>query len=119
MLIRVNVAEKLGKVNEGIMAAFMDLETARFILEKCILLTPDTEYAKQTRRELARLLGLEESDGEKLLLGSELDLIFSDAINDKDLSAMQRVMDLLSISDKGSLQVWDNGVEILLKGVTF
>jgi tetratricopeptide (TPR) repeat protein len=46
--------------------------TAREVLEKTVLLAPGTEYAAETRREIGRLLGLNPSDGERLLLPPEL-----------------------------------------------
>lgn len=52
-----------------------NIGTARNVLEKCILLAPETSFATETRIELGRLLGLESSDGKKILLGPELDAL--------------------------------------------
>jgi tetratricopeptide (TPR) repeat protein len=75
------------------------LVTMQAILEKCILLGPTTAYARETRREIGRLLGLAPTDAEKLLLGAELDAIASAVVSRADLSALNSVIELLAIPD--------------------
>ena len=66
------------------------------ILEKCILLAPRTRAAAESRRELARALGLDPADGEKLLLPSELDAIDRAVRAGGDPTLLLPVLELLS-----------------------
>ncbi len=75
-----------------------NIGTARNVLEKCILLAPGTLYAEETRIELGRLLGLSKSDGEKILLGHELDAIYR-RLSTGIVNILDPVMDLLSTPD--------------------
>jgi tetratricopeptide (TPR) repeat protein len=73
--------------------------TAKAVLEKCILLASKTRFARETRQELGRLLGLTEKEGEKILLGAELDLIFNDLVAGKDITLLDPVLELISLPD--------------------
>jgi tetratricopeptide (TPR) repeat protein len=75
------------------------LKAVRKVLEKCILLSPNTVYALETRVELGRLLGLEPEQGKKLLIGPELDSIHIRLANGENASILDPVMDLLSTPD--------------------
>jgi hypothetical protein len=74
-------------------------ETVLPVLEKCILLAPQTRFARECRREIGVLLGLSAEDGEKLLLGAELDSIAQRVLVKADLSALDPVFALLSVPD--------------------
>jgi hypothetical protein len=74
-------------------------DTALPVLEKCILLAPRTRFARESRREIGALLGLSAADGEKLLLGAELDDIALRVVSEADLSVLEPVFSLLSIPD--------------------
>ena len=67
------------------------------ILEKCILLAPRTRAAAESRRELARALGLGPADGEKLLLPPELEAIDRAVRAGGDPALLSPVLELLSI----------------------
>ena len=76
-----------------------NIGTVRNLLEKCILLCPDTEYAAETREELGMLIGLRPEEGKKILLGPELDKIYERLLGGADPGILEPVMDLLSIPD--------------------
>jgi hypothetical protein len=72
---------------------------ARPVLEKCILLAPKTPFALESRRELGRLIGLSPAEGEKLLLGPELEAIGRQVAAGGDLRRLEPVLELLSTPD--------------------
>ncbi len=72
---------------------------ARPVLEKCILLTPNTSFALESRRALGRLIGLAPAEGEKLLLGPELEAIGRQVAAGESLSRLQPVLELLATPD--------------------
>ncbi len=76
-----------------------NIAVTRDILEKCILLSPSTIYARETRGELGRLSGLKVKEGEKILLGAELDSIYNRLIAGGDVALLEPVMELLSVPD--------------------
>jgi len=73
--------------------------TARPVLEKCILLAPKTPFALASRRALGRLIGLASVDGEKLLLGPELEAIGRRVAAGESLSLLEPVLELLATPD--------------------
>jgi hypothetical protein len=74
-------------------------QTAKAVIEKCILLANSTSFAEETRRELGRILGLSESQGQKILLGPELDVIFNNIMDGGDITLLDPVVELISIPD--------------------
>ncbi|MBA7696251.1 hypothetical protein ES703_104894 [subsurface metagenome] len=76
-----------------------NIGSARGVLEKCILLSPNTEYAVEARAELGRLTGLTPGQGEKILLGPELDKIYEQLLSGSEPSALDPVLELLSVPD--------------------
>ena len=72
---------------------------ARPVLEKCILLAPNTPFALESRRELGRLIGLAQTDGERLLLGPELEAISRQVAGGQSLTRLEPVLELLSTPD--------------------
>jgi tetratricopeptide (TPR) repeat protein len=76
-----------------------DSGNIRNAMEACILLAPTTSYAKETRIELGKLLGLKSGDGEKLLLGPELDRFYLRLSEGQSPAILSPVMDLLSLPD--------------------
>jgi hypothetical protein len=70
-------------------------KAARPLLEKCVALAPATGMALEARRELGRILGIGEAEGEKLLVPSEIDAIFSSILKGAPLSRLEPVMALL------------------------
>jgi hypothetical protein len=75
------------------------LSTARNILETCILLAPHTRYAKETREELGRLLGLSPEEGARLLCGTELDALYESLSTGSNPEILDPVFELLSMRD--------------------
>jgi len=69
------------------------------IVEKCILLAPRTGIAAEARRELGRIRGLSPADGEKLLLGAELEQIARAVKSGADLALLEPVLALLTTPD--------------------
>jgi tetratricopeptide (TPR) repeat protein len=72
---------------------------ARPVLEKCILLAPQTPFALDGRRELGRLIGLAPAEGQKLLLAPELESIGRQVVSGADLGRLNPVLELLSTPD--------------------
>ena len=72
---------------------------ARPVLEKCILLAPNTPFALESRRALGRLIGLAPADGEKLLLGPELEAIGRRLAEGESLDRLEPVLELLATAD--------------------
>jgi len=83
------------KIGEG----EYNFNVARNVLEKCIILARDTEYARETRREIGRMLGLESAAGEKLLLTKELDWFLSRLQSGEEPAVLEPVLDMLSVPD--------------------
>lgn len=73
--------------------------SARPVLERCILLAPHTLYARESRAELGLLLGLSAAEGEKLLLGAELDSLYERLQAGADPQILQPVLDMLALPD--------------------
>jgi tetratricopeptide (TPR) repeat protein len=71
----------------------------RTAMESCILLAPDTVYAKETRIALGTALGLVPKDGAKLMLGRELDKIYALLAEGKSPRICDPVLDLRSVED--------------------
>jgi hypothetical protein len=71
----------------------------RPVLEKCILLAPNTPFALESRRALGRLIGLAAAEGEKLLLGPELEAIGRRMAAGESLDRLEPVLELLSTPD--------------------
>jgi hypothetical protein len=69
------------------------------IVEKCILLAPRTGIAAEARRELGRVRGLSPADGEKLLLGAELEQIARAVESGADAALLEPVLALLTTPD--------------------
>ncbi len=69
------------------------------IVEKCILLAPRTGIAAESRRELGRIRGLSPADGEKLLLGAELEQIARAIESGADPALLEPVLALLATPD--------------------
>jgi hypothetical protein len=72
---------------------------ARPVLEKTILLAPEGSYAEQTRAEIGRLLGLEPSQGRRLLLGQEVQALVRRAAAQRRPEALEPVLALLGLPD--------------------
>ncbi|MBN2353103.1 MAG: hypothetical protein JXD23_11080 [Spirochaetales bacterium] len=72
---------------------------AKDVLEKTILLAPDTGPASETRREIARLLGLDPADGAKLLLPAELEALGARLAGGDPVSVLEPAVGLLSLPD--------------------
>jgi tetratricopeptide (TPR) repeat protein len=73
--------------------------TARSALETCILLAPGSQYARESRSELGRLLGLTAVQGEKLLLGAELDGIYARLAAGADPQILQPALEMLLLPE--------------------
>ncbi len=76
-----------------------NFQTAKAVVEKCILLANNTRFAVETRQELGRLLGLASDDGQKILLGPELDVIFNSIMAGKDITLLDPVIELIALPD--------------------
>ena len=74
-------------------------KAARPILEKCVTLAPASAMARESRRELGRLVGIGDAAGEKLLVPTEIDGIFSDILAGSPFSRLEPVMALLGTPD--------------------
>lgn len=74
-------------------------KAARPLLEKCVALAPASAMAKESRRELGRLIGIGESAGTKLLVPTEIDAIFAEVLAGAPLSRLEPVMALLDTPD--------------------
>jgi len=73
--------------------------TARPVLETCILLAPDSRYARESRSELGRLLGLTAAQGEKLLLGAELDSLYARLAAGSEPQILQPALEMLLLPE--------------------
>jgi hypothetical protein len=81
------------------LSASYSTRQARPLLEKCISLSPSSSMARESRRELGRLIGIGEAPGEKLLVPDEIEAIFDDLIAGGSFSALEPVMALLETPD--------------------
>jgi hypothetical protein len=73
--------------------------SARPVLEKTILLAAGSTFAEQTRAEIGRLLGLEPSQGRRLLLGQEARLLVRRAAAERRPETLEPVLELLGLPD--------------------
>jgi len=71
----------------------------RSVLEKCISLSGSSHMAKESRRELGRLIGIGESAGENLLMQQEIDAILASVIGGGSFSLLDPVLALLDTPD--------------------
>jgi hypothetical protein len=76
-----------------------NLNVARDVLEKCVMLAPATASALETRREIARLIGLDPGNGDKLLLAAELDALLARLKKGEEPALLAPVLELVSIPD--------------------
>ncbi len=73
--------------------------TAQTVIEKSILLAPNTKYANESRIELGRLLGLNKNDSEKILLFPEIELIYRKATLNGTPEVIEPLIAMLGIKD--------------------
>jgi tetratricopeptide (TPR) repeat protein len=73
--------------------------SARPVLEKCIHLAPRTRYARESRAQLGLLLGMSALEGEKLLLGAELDDILARLAGGAEPDILEPALEMLPLPD--------------------
>jgi tetratricopeptide (TPR) repeat protein len=78
-------------------AGSYDIFSARTVLETCILLAPRARYARKSRAELGLLLGMSAREGEKLLLGAELDALYDRLASGADPKILKPALDMLPL----------------------
>jgi hypothetical protein len=74
-------------------------KAARPLLEKCAALAPASTMARESRRELGRLIGIGETAGEKLLVPAEIEAVFSRILAGAPFARLEPVMALLDTPD--------------------
>ncbi len=81
-------------------------KSARPLLEKCVSLAPASGMARESRRELGRLIGVGEAAGEKLLVPSESAVIFSGILSGAPFDSLEPVIALLDTPDNDYQAAW-------------
>jgi tetratricopeptide (TPR) repeat protein len=101
-----------GMKAEGIDYTIVEVRT---ILEKEILIAKGTEYEKPTRRELGRLIGLSETDADKILIGPELDEIYGGVLKSGNIKELAKVLPMFELPENVYSMAAEFGLKDMVK----